>query len=635
MGDRSCSAFAPGRVNVIGEHTDYNQGLALPFAILQGVTVNALECPPEPAGTATVEALAADLQETDRFRLDDPAPASGWRAFVRGAVAELTAAGMPLVGARLEISGDVPQGSGLSSSAALSVSLCLALAELASHASRTAGELPLERIELARICSRVEHRWAGAQTGLLDQLASLYGALDTALLIDFKTLEIEAVPLRLAGWRFVVADSGERHAHAASGYNERREECTRACELLGVESLREARPEELAGLPEPERMRATHVLGENERVLQAVAALRTGEPELLGELMSASHRSLRDLFQVSTPAVEATVERLLGAGASGARLVGGGFGGSVLALLAPGLPTPPGALAGQPGPGRPSDPRGFPSKTGRQEGSGECRNGQREQRERPVQRRQHPRQRELLAGAVGQRSRALDAERSPAQLACRRAQSPLREAQRHAPGRHQQAGDPDFERVHEIAREGREAAPPEGEPQVTVKSPPGQLEVVGGHEQAARDHKRGQPGRDGDDPGDSDRHRTEQGESTGQRQRPVGKAGLQRPVAQLIEHVGTDPDGQPEGAERPQQPPGVDVRCDAGAQGDVTQVPQRVGRVENRQRLPRPSRAQRVEGRSPGGGDHRPQPSLVPDITTPPPRLMRRTVTSRRPAAFQ
>ena len=351
MAGRSAGAFAPGRVNVIGEHTDYNQGLALPFAILQGVTVHAAERPPGPDGRPDIQALAADLGETDRFALDDPSPATGWRAFVRGAVAELAAAGMPLLGARLEVSGDVPRGAGLSSSAAFSVSICLALAELGSHGDHPAGELPLERIELARICSRVEHRWAGAQTGLLDQLASLYGAPDTALLIDFLTLEIEPVALQLDGWHFAVADSGERHAHAASGYNERREQCARACELLGVSSLREATPDQLARLPEPERRRATHVACENERVLQAVAALRASEPALLGELINASHQSLRDLYEVSTPAVEATVQRLLEAGASGARLVGGGFGGSVLALLAPDVPTPAGAFEVSPGPG--------------------------------------------------------------------------------------------------------------------------------------------------------------------------------------------------------------------------------------------------------------------------------------------
>jgi galactokinase len=347
---RQCSAFAPGRVNVIGEHTDYNQGLALPFAIVQGVVVHASERP-EAGGGAIVEAFAAELQETDRFPLDDPSPAAGWRAYVRGAVAELAAAGMPLLGTRLEISGDLPRGAGLSSSAALSVSLCLALAQLGSEEIHSEGELPLDRIDLAQICSRVEHTWAGAQTGLLDQLASLYGAPGTALCIDFMTLEIESVTLQLDGWRFAVADSGERHAHAASGYNERREECARACELLGVESLRHAQLEQLEQLPEPEQRRARHVLSENERVKQAVLALRAGEPDLLGELMNGSHESLRDLYQVSTPAVEATVDRLLRAGASGARLVGGGFGGAVLALLGPGVQTPPGTLEVSPGPG--------------------------------------------------------------------------------------------------------------------------------------------------------------------------------------------------------------------------------------------------------------------------------------------
>ncbi len=350
MPERRCSAFAPGRVNVIGEHTDYNQGLALPFAIVQGVVVRADELPAGPEA-ALVEAFAADLQETDRFPLRDPSPAPGWRAYVRGAVAELDAAGLPLVGSRLEISGDLPRGAGLSSSAALSVALCIALAGLGSHGAHADGELALERIDLAQICSRVEHTWAGAQTGLLDQLASLYGAPDTALCIDFMTLEIESVPLVLDGWRFAVADSGERHAHAASGYNERRGECARACELLGVDSLRDVTFGQLETLPEPEQKRAAHVLSENDRVRQAVAALRDGELETLGALMNDSHASLRDLYQVSTPAVEATVERLLRAGATGARLVGGGFGGAVLALVAPGVPTPPGALEVSPGAG--------------------------------------------------------------------------------------------------------------------------------------------------------------------------------------------------------------------------------------------------------------------------------------------
>ncbi|MGO9488475.1 MAG: galactokinase [Solirubrobacteraceae bacterium] len=348
MPDRRCTAFAPGRVNVIGEHTDYNQGLALPFAIDEGVTVRAAAWP---GGEGRdIEALATDLGESDRFPLDGPTPSTGWRAYVRGAVAELTAAGHPLLPARLEITGGVPLGAGLSSSAALTIALSLALLELGGQ-DPDSGREPIDRLALARLCSRIENDWAGAHTGLLDQIASLYGATDTALRIDFQTLDVEPVPLELEGWRFVVVDSGERHVHAGSGYNERRAECAAACECLGVSSLREVGFERLPELPEPLQRRARHVLEENERVIAAVAALRAHEMQSLAALLTASHQSLRDLYQVSTPAVEATVEKLVRAGAAGARLIGGGFGGSVLGLLAPEVPVPPGALEVTPGPG--------------------------------------------------------------------------------------------------------------------------------------------------------------------------------------------------------------------------------------------------------------------------------------------
>ena len=157
---------------------------------------------------------------------------------------------------------------------------------------------------------------------MLDQLASLFGAAHMALRIDFRTLEIDPVPLHLEGWRLVVLDSGERHANATSEYNTRRAECARACELLGVDSLREASVDAVAGLPEPLRRRASHVLAENDRVRSSVAALRTGDLPALGALLSASHESLRDCFEVSTPAVERTVERLRAGGAAGARIVG-------------------------------------------------------------------------------------------------------------------------------------------------------------------------------------------------------------------------------------------------------------------------------------------------------------------------
>jgi galactokinase len=326
-------AFAPGRVNLIGEHTDYNGGLALPFAIAEGITVHA-----ERIGQTLIRAHAGDLGEDDEFALDDRSPAAGWRAFLRGMVAELQTAGFAPVGVRLQIAGDLPAGAGLSSSAALEVALCLALLALHEDVEETLG-----RVSIARLCSRVENDWVGAQTGLLDQLASLCGLPDTALLIDFRTLGIDPVPLRLDGWRLVVLDSGERHAHARSGYNERRAECTQACELLGVESLRDADRGKVERLPRPLRDRASHVLSENERVREAVVALREGDLPALGALLDASHESLRERYEASTPAVDAAVARMLEAGAAGARMIGGGFGGSVLGLLAPGVSPPPDA----------------------------------------------------------------------------------------------------------------------------------------------------------------------------------------------------------------------------------------------------------------------------------------------------
>ena len=314
-------AFAPGRVNLIGEHTDYNQGLALPFAIDRGVSVHA-----HSIAARCVRANAIDMHEQDEFALSAIDRADGWRAYVRGITAELQSAGVTLGGTSLEISGDVPQGSGLSSSAALQVALALAL-------SAVAGEVVPDRVELAELCSRVENEWAGAQTGLLDQLASLCGEEGSALRIDFRSLEVETVPLALAGHRLVTLDSGEEHSNAGPGYNRRRTECAQACKQLGIQSLRDATADMVDDLPEPLRRRARHVLEENKRVEQTVAALKAGDVDRVGELLDASHTSLRDLYEVSTDAVEAAVERLREAGAIGARVVGGGFGGNVLGLL--------------------------------------------------------------------------------------------------------------------------------------------------------------------------------------------------------------------------------------------------------------------------------------------------------------
>jgi galactokinase len=314
-------AFAPGRVNVIGEHTDYNNGICLPFAIELGVTVTA-----ELRDGA--EVVAPSLPA------DDP--------YLRGVVAELRAAGIEPPGCALEVTSDLPQGAGLASSAALCVALVLALCG-------AAAAQPPPPAELARLCSTIEHEYGGAATGLLDQLASLLGQEGHAVRIDMRTLESQPVELRLAGHVLAVLDSGARRTLADSGYNERREECRRAAEQLGVRSLRDAR--DGAGLPEPLGRRVRHVITENQRVDAAVAALEAGDPEALAWLLDASHRSLRDDFEVSVPEVERTVAACRDAGALGARIMGGGFGGSVLALFPPDARPPHGAIRVSPGPG--------------------------------------------------------------------------------------------------------------------------------------------------------------------------------------------------------------------------------------------------------------------------------------------
>jgi galactokinase len=343
--DDIVTAFGPGRVNLIGEHTDYNEGLALPFAIDAGVTVAAA-----PTGDRSMQVIATDLGAKDRFQLDDPARVRGWRAFARGIATELIASGIELTGARLEVSGSVPRGSGLSSSAALEVALCLAMLGVS-------GARAPEAMDLARLCSRVENEWVGAQTGLLDQISSLFGEADQAIEIDFQTLQVSPVPLDLGGFSLVTLDSGERHANAggddeeADGYNRRRSECAQACEMLGVGSLRDATREAAERLPAPLAGRALHVLNENGRVEETVVALSEGDLHRVGELLNESHASLRDCYDVSTPAVERTVVRLRDAGAVGARIMGGGFGGHVLGLFPPGAQAPDDALEVHPGPG--------------------------------------------------------------------------------------------------------------------------------------------------------------------------------------------------------------------------------------------------------------------------------------------
>ena len=337
-GGRGVQAFAPGRVNVIGEHTDYNDGLCLPFAVERGVTVTA---EPEPGGA--IEAHASDLGETDRFDLGaEGQPGEGWRALVRGAAAELAREGIELRGCRLD---DRERPSSRRRPVVVGGRLRGALPGAvrgrrrptrptgwrwhgSARASRTTGRAPRPG------CSTSSPRSAPARAG---RCASTCAARASARCRSTWTATCSP-----------RSTPALRTSLAQSGYNERRAECRRACELLGVESLRDAPGSE--GLPAPLDRRVRHVSTENARVDAAVAALESGDLAELGRLLDASHASLRDDYDVSVPAVERAVEACHAAGALGARIMGGGFGGSVLALFGPGASAPPGAVGVRPGP---------------------------------------------------------------------------------------------------------------------------------------------------------------------------------------------------------------------------------------------------------------------------------------------
>ena len=310
------TAFAPGRVNLIGDHTDHTGGLCLPMALPMGVTVE---------GGRTGDAVVLDsagMEGTAEVRLDvdDPASASPeWARYVAGVVHELR----PDVGLRGDVSSDLPVGAGLSSSAALEVAVALSLG--------FEGTV----VELAERCRRAEHVATGVPCGLLDQLASAGGVDGHALVMDCHTRSIDPVPVP-DDVVIVVVHSGQARTLAGSAYARRRAECRAAEEAIGP--LRAATPADLADLPDGVlRRRARHVVTENARVLDAADAMASGDSRRLGALFVESHRSLRDDFECSTSVVDATVQRLCARpGVHGARMTGGGWGGCVVAVAEPG-----------------------------------------------------------------------------------------------------------------------------------------------------------------------------------------------------------------------------------------------------------------------------------------------------------
>jgi galactokinase len=323
---------APGRVNLIGEHTDYNDGFVLPMAIERRTVVAA-----SPRDEGRVVAVSGALAETFEFELDRPgAPRRGiWGDFVEGTARALVARGVTVVGANLWIESDVPRGAGLSASAALETSVGLALSALA-------GRLDLDRVTLARAGQAAEHEYVGTLCGIMDQYIAALGVAGHALLVDCRSLEARAVPLELSDSKLVVCDTGVKHELASSAYNQRRAECDEAVRLLspalpGIVALRDvdhASFERHADrLPEVVRRRARHVVAENERTLRAEAALTARDFEEFGRLMVASHVSLRDDYEVSCAELDLAVDEALAEpGVFGARMTGGGFGGCMIAL---------------------------------------------------------------------------------------------------------------------------------------------------------------------------------------------------------------------------------------------------------------------------------------------------------------
>lgn len=304
-------AFAPGRVNIIGDHTDYTGGLVLPMAIDLGTTVEV-----ERVG-AMVSLRSEDEERAAEIPLGVEDPASvepAWARYVAGVVAELG----PDVGALGTVATTLPIGAGLSSSASLEVAVALALGFEGTS------------LELAQTCQRAEHRASGVPSGVMDQLVSAAGVEGAALLIDCTTLQVE--PVALPDDVEVVAVFGQTRALVGSPYAERRAQCEQAEARIGP--LRSATPESVTGIDDPViRRRAAHVVSENGRVRDCVDALGVGDLDGVGSLLAASHASLRDDFDVSTPVLDALVERLAATpGVFGARITGGGFGGCAVAL---------------------------------------------------------------------------------------------------------------------------------------------------------------------------------------------------------------------------------------------------------------------------------------------------------------
>lgn len=317
---------APARANLLGEHTDYNDGFVLPTPLAYRTVVEAGRAPDQ-GGVAPVFTLhAAQFGKTVERRPGEP-KRGDWSDYPLGCLRELAAAGHPVPSLRLAIDSDVPIGAGISSSAALEVATLRAV--------RALLDLDLDDVTVAQLGQRAENRYVGMQCGIMDQMVASLGTFGKALFLDTRDLTTELVPLP-ANERVAVVHCGVPHRLTAGDYNTRRSECEAAAAALGVDSLRALTVDDLpriATLPAPLDRRARHVVTENQRVLDGLAALKNGDIARFGALMDDSHASQRDDYEVSIPEIDVLVESAKRHGAVGARLTGGGFGGSIVALV--------------------------------------------------------------------------------------------------------------------------------------------------------------------------------------------------------------------------------------------------------------------------------------------------------------
>lgn len=322
---------SPGRINLIGEHTDYNNGFVFPGAVQQGMIAEI-----KPNGTRNVNAYSIDLKDKVTFSLDDPkGPSASWARYIFGVCREMMELGVPVQGFNTAFAGDVPLGAGMSSSAALESCFAFALNDLW-------GDNKIEKMELARVGQRTEHKYIGCNCGIMDQFASVHGKAGSLMRLDCRSGEFEYFPWEPKGYRLVLVNSQVKHTLAGSPYNDRRLSCERVAAIIAkhhseVETLRDANYEYLeevkAEVTEEDYKRAKYVIGEVDRVLKVCDALEAGDYETVGQMMYATHNGLSKEYEVSCEELDFLNDIAKEEGVTGSRIMGGGFGGCTINLV--------------------------------------------------------------------------------------------------------------------------------------------------------------------------------------------------------------------------------------------------------------------------------------------------------------